>query len=375
MYDVISKYFDCVIDESDRKLIKIIFSNNPTQSDLDKFLEDWDIEAEGSQKALLLSYFMKAHPELSFPTYVGPRLNGLIKYYRFQNVNLISHFSKLVKEYKKTGADIMIIKGGAMRHLRPDYPRIMSDMDIVIDRKHFNLILDITKKLDGYKLSDAMHSVDIHYKSDNVLDVHRYIDFGYFDYISFKKRTSKSFTERLFNRATEQVVFGEKIKVPSYEDLVFIIIVNLVKNLGDKHSLQGALFNIFDIKFLISSKPDFNWNNVFSDVIETGMQVQYYVGQQFINKVVPGLIPDLKNKIDTKGNFDFNYKKFCILREYIDTFIVPLNEKKYHKYDKYKDPIKWQAVRWFCKFMKMPIYINSSLIERLILLLFKKKEK
>ena len=78
-----------LMSKNDQNLIKMAFCDNPTQNDLDTFLNKWDIEVAGGAKSLMLAYFMKLHSELNFPEYVGPRLKGLLNYYKFQNMKLI----------------------------------------------------------------------------------------------------------------------------------------------------------------------------------------------------------------------------------------------------------------------------------------------
>ncbi|MGN1153328.1 MAG: hypothetical protein ACI4S3_04810, partial [Candidatus Gastranaerophilaceae bacterium] len=74
------------LSEKDKMLLELTFSKNPTQKDLDEFLKKWDIEATGSNKSLMLAYFMKLHPQLKFTNYELLRLNGLLKFFRFANL-------------------------------------------------------------------------------------------------------------------------------------------------------------------------------------------------------------------------------------------------------------------------------------------------
>lgn len=90
-----------LMSDKDKNLINMIFSSNPTQEKLDTFFEKWDIETVGSAKALMLAYFMKMHPELNFSEYVGSRLSGLLRFYKIQNMKLISHYIKICNELKK----------------------------------------------------------------------------------------------------------------------------------------------------------------------------------------------------------------------------------------------------------------------------------
>ena len=128
----VQSLYEEFVPEQDRRLIKLAFQPNISQKDLDDFLKTWDIEAAGAYRSALLAYVMKMHPELKFDAYTGPRLKGLMTYLRFQNLELISHFSKIVRRLNQKNITPMIIKGGAMRYIRSDLPRVMGDIDILV---------------------------------------------------------------------------------------------------------------------------------------------------------------------------------------------------------------------------------------------------
>ena len=72
--DIFDKVKQELLPPDDERMLKIALSASPAQEELDDFLSTWDIEKAGSHRALMLSYCMKAHPELEFPAYTGPRL-------------------------------------------------------------------------------------------------------------------------------------------------------------------------------------------------------------------------------------------------------------------------------------------------------------
>lgn len=152
-----------VITKSEELLLNLIFSNKTSQKDLDDFLEKWDIEAVGGHKALLLSYFMKMHPELKFSAYVTTRLKGLLQFYRFQNMKLISHYTKICNMLQKQGTEFLIFKGGCIKHLRPEFPRIMGDIDILVHENDYQKSGKMIEQM-GYDTVWDIHSVDIHLK-------------------------------------------------------------------------------------------------------------------------------------------------------------------------------------------------------------------
>jgi hypothetical protein len=126
-----------LMSKNDENLINMIFEQNPKQKELNSFLEKWDIEVAGGAKALMLSYFMKLHPELEYSEYVGPRLKGLLNFYKFQNMKLISHYTRICNELKKKNIIPLIFKGGAMKHLRPEFSRVMGDIDVLVREEDY----------------------------------------------------------------------------------------------------------------------------------------------------------------------------------------------------------------------------------------------
>ena len=66
---LIENFYQEIMLDEEKKLMKLVFSNNPTQKDLDELLKVWDIEVKQTHKTLLLAYFQKRHPHLQFTQY------------------------------------------------------------------------------------------------------------------------------------------------------------------------------------------------------------------------------------------------------------------------------------------------------------------
>lgn len=289
-YDkVIDDLCKLIVPDDEKRLIDLAFTEQLTQDELDDFLQNWDIERYGAQKALLLAYVQKKWPQLDFGVYTGPRLKGLRSYYRFHNLELIAQYRKIVGRLNDIGIVPLVMKGGAMKHLRPELPRVMGDIDVLIaDKKQFKQAMDIAASM-GYTLSEARHSVDL-YKAgteQGVLDIHRYIDDCCSDY--------DKFNQAILSRAKEENVFGTRSLVPCNEDLVFIQLLNLGKNLAEYSSISGIMYVIFDLAYL-TAKADFDWKIVQENMALTSMYWQIYLAGIFLNKIVPNLLPDLLNE-------------------------------------------------------------------------------
>ena len=297
---LIDRFYEELISKHDKELLKLAFSRNPTQADLNDFLTKWDIEVAGGNKALILSYFMKEHTDLKCTDYEQPRLEGLLRFYRFHNLKLIAHFTKIGQELNKKNIEVMLLKGGAMKFLRPNLSRHMGDIDILVPAKDYTKAGETATSL-GYDCSWDVHSVDLHQNGseEGILDIHKYI----FMDTGFEEKLNKG----LFDRAKRAKVFGVDALVPCHEDMFFIALVNMARNLRNNTSSAGMLFTLFDCKFLLEDKPDFDWDIVIKNTKITKTEVQMGFVVQFINKIIPNLLPEqLRNNKQLKKETD-NY--------------------------------------------------------------------
>ncbi len=283
---LIENFFNEILYPTDKGLLQLAFSKTPAQQDLDNLLKDFDIEVKGGAKSLMLSYFMKRHPELNFTAYEGPRLKGLLNFHRFRNLKTISHFSKIGRELNKHGITPMLIKGGAMKFLRPDLPRVMSDIDILVPEKYLMKCAEIAEPLGYWWEKVDIHAIDLHPKGsdEGAIDVHKYI--------YMESGHEKSLLKGLYKRAVEVTAFGVKVLLPSNEDLMFIALVNLARNLRNKTSQAGLLYTLFDCKYLMESKPDFDWDIVRENARKTHTEIQMNFAMKFIEKISPDVLPE-----------------------------------------------------------------------------------
>lgn len=283
---ITEEYRNKYITDNDEKLLGLFFKTDVSQEDLDKFLSEWDIEEEGAHKALMLAYFMKKHPELKYPQYVEPRLNGLLKYFKYRNLRQMSYFKKICRAIKQKNVDIMIIKGGSLRFYNPDYPRIMGDIDILVGDENYKTAVDTALSF-GYKYFAFEHSVDIYDPNLGFLvDIHRKLNMQTISDIKFN--------EDVFKRAHKEKVFDvDDIYVPCPEDVMFILLINLNKDLAQHTATNNFLYYIADSMFLLNLKPDFNWDIVKETVIKTNSKLHIALAIHFLNRFVPVKLPEL----------------------------------------------------------------------------------
>jgi len=280
-----------LMSEQDMRLLRMTLAQCPTQEELDEFLASWDLEAEGASKSLLMSYFMKAHPELRLPEYFGPRLKGLLDYYRFHNIKLIAQFKRIASRLAEKGIVVTIFKGGAMKHLRPMLSRSMSDIDVLVDVKDYKPAGKLIEAM-GYDVSWDEHSFDVHAAGteDGILDVHKYIPM-------LTGRETEIMGD-IMGRSREADLFGVKGRILMEEDLVFSLLVNLSRNIMNNTSTGGILFTFLDIIYLVDSKDGFDWRVVTDNAGRSGSEDILSFAVRFINSVVPGLLPEFMTLSD-----------------------------------------------------------------------------
>ncbi len=240
------------------------------------------------RKILLLSYTIKSRPNFDVPDLIYPRLKGVLEFHRFANLKLIAHFGKVVRALNQNGIIPMILKGGAMKYIRPELPRAMGDIDILVREEDYRKSLEIAKNL-GYTVAEFnAYSADLHPKGtdEGTVDIHRFIDFDVPDY-------DKSLMRDFFSRATLQDVFGARAFVPTPEDFVFVALTNISRNLHYKTTLGGVLFALFDIKYLLETNPNFDWKRVFQNAQKASCEATLFFAAKLLNRISPNLLPDL----------------------------------------------------------------------------------
>lgn len=312
---LIEIFYKEIVTEQSQQIIDIAFNDDLTQKTIDVFFQKWDIEENTAHRAMLVAYTMKEKPSLIFPDSVTPRLNGLLLNHRFKNLQLIAHFTKITKALNDAGIKPLILKGGAMKYLRQNLPRIMGDIDILIHQNEYPAACNIAHSLGYFFIEkNEMHAIDLHTSpeaEDGILDIHRWLDFMS-DY-------DHKFTDTFFERAELKKIFGADVYLPCAEDMLFIALVNMSKNLTRKTSMNGILYTLFDCKYLLKTHPNFNWDIVVNNAVATNTQLSLYFAMNFVNRIVPGLLPTMfiENKT-IKDNFANYCYKLMYYRYYLD---------------------------------------------------------
>ena len=276
-----------VLDPSEQKVLSFALSRDGiTQAQLDSFLSDWDIEKAPIFSVMLLAYATARREDLVLPPRVGPRLKGVLQFCRFQNLKKEAHFSKVAKALGLAGIPALILKGGAMKVYRPDFPRWMNDIDFLVPAADYERAVSIARDL-GY--GDPMvtdHSVDLRIpgSGEGLLDIHRQLELG--------TGKENALNEVLFHRAWKRKIFSADGLLPCPEDMVFIALVNFYNNMERRQTPESSATTFFDIRFLVESTPSFRWEIVRDNARLTGTGFQLALASRVVSAYLEDLIPE-----------------------------------------------------------------------------------
>lgn len=274
-----------VWDGQEAALLSLAFDPEKTQSDLDAFLSGWDLGRAPLREVLLLEYVLLSRPGFSVPETLQPRLRGAVVFSGLHNEKLAGHLRKLGQALDDAGVLFVVLKGGAMLSYRPSFPRWMTDIDILVPVGDYERAVRTAMDL-GYGQPMACdHSTDLGVPGEEggCLDIHRYLEMG--------TGREAAWNDGLFARACRGSVGGRDVLVPSPEDLVFMEMVNLFKNISKDQARQSALATVFDIAFLAGEKPGFDWGLVREDAEKTGTLAQLYVVSRLLASWLPAVFP------------------------------------------------------------------------------------
>lgn len=282
---VISKEAGELIDDQDKRLLELALDERLSQADLYSFVKDWDIEQAPIKSVLLMAYLMKTRPDLKFPQSITPRLNGVLSFCRFQNLKKEAHFSKIAKAFNDAGIPFVILKGGAMKVYRPDFPRWMNDIDMLVPADKYEKAVDIAISLGYDKPMITGHSVDLCLpgSDEGLIDIHKHLEMF--------TGSEESLNDGLFARAKLTDIFSSKGYLPCTEDMVFVSLVNLYKNLSKNQTQESSLTTFYDIKYLLECGDKFDISVIKENARKTGGEFQILYASRLIDSVVPGLLP------------------------------------------------------------------------------------
>jgi len=305
------------IREQDQLLINLILSDSPTQGDLDSFLSNWDLDVEGADKGLLLAVFKQKHTGLVFPSHVGPRLDGLIRYFRFYDARILAELKKFNQYMAAHNIPYIVMSGMALRVMNQDIPRNIRSVEIGVKARH---VRKVRKFVPGFI-------------------------------------TVREADELLLNQPLEISVSGIYFRVPSRERLICRLLLDLEYGFNVLESFYALPLIICQLHELFHMYNHDDWTNVRNYLISSAFGSKVHTAIGIYSSITHDNVSDF-----SMGTFSdqelIDYQNRC--RYYNDVF-KPLRKMR-HQYTLSRlitDPgclFQWVKVRVKFKMMKRAEY-------------------
>lgn len=260
----------------DRKFLELTLDNSCSQAELDNILREWDIDNTPIRTNLLIALLMKSHKDLVFPAAVTPRLNGVLSYCRFKEIQTRASISTISNSLKEKNIPFLLAGDMAMRSYFPDYQRWISGLDILVPASEYDLTQETLSSMIKEK------QVNVH----------------------------KAWDDSVIRRANGQL--------PCPEDLVFLALVDVYETILRKGSLKNNLNLIVDINKLAEKSGGLDHGIIWENAYSAGVEFQVLFAVAVVGSVLHGVLPDnlpessLSEKQLEKKYVDFLFKRDVI---------------------------------------------------------------
>lgn len=260
----------------DRKFLELTLDNSCSQAELDNILREWDIDNTPIRTNLLIALLMKSRQDLVFPAAVTPRLNGVLSYCRFKEIQTRASISTVSNSLKEKNIPFLLAGDMAMRGYFPDYQRWIGGLDILVPASEYNLALETLSSMVKDK------QVNLHKAWDN------------------------------------SVMLKANGQLPCPEDLVFLALVDVCETIIRKGSLKNNLNLIVDINKLAEKSGGLDHGIIWENACSAGVEFQVLFAEAVVGSVLHGVLPDnlpessLSEKQLEKKYVDFLFKRDVI---------------------------------------------------------------
>ena len=263
-----------------------ISKKNVTKDEIYHLLYDFDynIEKETLNFNFLLARLFQNNPDIEIPKALEPRLKGVLRWFQYRNISLLSGLKQLIVELNKNDIPVLLIKGAAMRILEPNQSRMMADVDCAVGIDNLNETVKISEKL-GFKINEAYkHATEVRKTDIQKIDIHNKIA---------KSDTDTRITDKkIFERAKEYDFYDSKVLIPDTEDMIFLLLTNGYENILYSQPFYKNVSWLLDVVYIVKNNKNIDWNLVVTDAEETATLAQIKIMFELINHFLPGTVPD-----------------------------------------------------------------------------------
>jgi hypothetical protein len=272
------------LNAKERLLLQLSLAPVISQKDIDQLLAGYDIDAEPIHFNLMLAHLAKQHHHLNFPQEIMPRLDGVLRYFLYKNASLGAAFKEIAGELRKHDIPLLLMKGIAMKHLRPGFIRPMFDVDFAVpdDRMEEAVQLALQSGYQTRYSRNSPHSVDLDKGKNISIDIHRFL-------IKSKLDNTGNTDRAIWSRATKIQAFGGEVFMPIAEDQLFLSFTNAYHNITHLHEFHGNFMWLFDCSHILQENQNFDWNIVLDNAGKVGLTYQTKIMLELLRHFLPDL--------------------------------------------------------------------------------------
>lgn len=275
------------LGDMDRKLLELTLDETCSQAGLDSFLKNWDIENTPIRSIILMALLMKRRQDLVFPDAITPRLNGVLSYCRFKEIQTRASISTISNSLKGKNIPFLLAGDMAMRGYFPDCQRWIGGLDILVPASEYNIA------------SETLSSM----VKDKQVNIH------------------KAWDDSVMRRANGQL--------PCPEDLVFMALVDVYETIIRKGSLKNNLNLISDIKNLAELNGGLDHGIIWENARLAGVEFQVLFAEAAVGSVLHGVLSDnLPESFLSEKQLGKRYVDFLFKRDVIYGAEEPLSSRR-----------------------------------------------
>ncbi len=242
------------LDDREKMVLRLLFSEIPfEESCMETLLPGRSIDDEKMEYLLMLSLLGIRKRWQHFPEAFRPRLMGIYRYFRVQNLERVPWLRGLLLGLRERGIPVLFLKGIAMRTCyAPDAPRQMYDFDLAVPEERFEEAKAVFLEAGCADTSEgaALHAVTL-YHGDFSIDLHRWI---------FKTGGEKN--AGVWENTRPADFHGISVRVLQPEDMVVHTIDSCARDLVTANPTERRLKWLFDVRSVIETEGTADWKKI-----------------------------------------------------------------------------------------------------------------
>ncbi len=251
------------LETREKLLLRLLFDDVPfEEKHIEILLPEPAIDRERLEYLLMLSILGTRRHWQYFPAWVQPRLRGIYRYFRVENIKGVPWLKEKLRLLEEQGIPVLLLKGIAMRmHYAADSPRQMDDFDIAVPADLFEkacrVMLDsgCSESAEG----PALHARTFCEGDDFSLDLHQWI---------FKTHGDKD--ADVWEKAEPAVFQDRNVLVMQPADMAIHILDSQARDVIKDNTMERRMKWLFDVRSVIGAADGFSWEKIADRAKELG---------------------------------------------------------------------------------------------------------